>query len=242
MSQALRDALKKKFGTPAAAIAALGLDAELLEKEDKAEDEEEDDKKKADDADDPENFLKSKMSEDDFSEYKKMCDAKAKDAEMPDAPEDKGKKPPMGSWKASDKKGRDAEPDDKKDNAEDDDDPRAMDERIQDRVNSAVAKERQRIMGVSEAERFVKPWVGELAFAMDSAEDVYKKALSMQGVKGLDKIHPSAYRALLEAQPKPGARRREAGASHATTMGMDSSNREAASKYAPGLERIRIGA
>ena len=120
---------------------------------------------------------------------------------------------------------------------EDEDDPRAMDERIQE----AVTKERIRIQGVAEAERFVKPWVGELPIAMDSAESVYKKALTMQGVKGLDKIHPSAYRALLEAQPKPGVRRRDA-FSGTGAMGMDSSNRETAIKHAPGLERIRIGA
>ena len=227
----LRDALKTMYKTPKDAILALGLDESILEKE--GEDEDEDNK--ADDADDPENFLKSKMSEDDFSEYKKMCDAKDKEEDGEDEEEDEPK-----AKKAKDRKGRDSEPE-KKD-GEDEDDPRAMDERIQDRVNDAVVKERQRIMGVAEAERFVRPWVGELPIAMDSADMVYKKALTMQGVKGLDKIHPSAYRALLEAQPKPGARRRDAGSAHTTSMGMDSSNREAASKYAPGLERIRIGA
>lgn len=239
MSKALKEAIKAKFKTPREAIIALGLDESLIEE--KAKDEEEEgEKKKAEDADTPENFLKSKMSEDDFAEYKKMCDAKdkAKDSEEEDDPEDKGKKPPLGSKKATDK-GRDALPEEfkKKEKAEDEDDPRAMDEKIRD----AVQAERTRIRGVAEAEKFIRPWVGELLVAMDSAEDVYKRALTMQGVKGLDKIHPSAYRALLEAQPKPGARNRD---HHTGTgaMGMDSSSRETAVKYAPGLERIRIGA
>ena len=238
MSKALKEAIKAKFKTPREAIIALGLDESLIEE--KAKDEEEEDRKTAEDADTPENFLKSKMSEDDFAEYKKMCDAKdkAKDSEEEDYPEDKGKKPPLGSKKATDK-GRDAKAKDaeKEDDAKDEDDPRAMDEKIRD----AVQAERTRIRGVAEAEKFIRPWVGELLVAMDSAEDVYKRALTMQGVKGLDKIHPSAYRALLEAQPKPGARKRD----HFTgtgAMGMDSSSRETAVKYAPGLERIRIGA
>jgi hypothetical protein len=36
----------------------------------------------------------------------------------------------------------------------------------------------------------------------DSAADVYRTALKMLGVPGVEKIHPSAYPALLAAQPK----------------------------------------
>ncbi len=45
-----------------------------------------------------------------------------------------------------------------------------------------------------------------LALAQDSAEGVYRAALDMLGVN-VAAIHPSAYRAILEAQPKPGMQR-----------------------------------
>lgn len=53
------------------------------------------------------------------------------------------------------------------------------------------------------AEREVRPYVGELAVAMDSAAAVYKFALDAAkvDVKG---VHPSAYRAMVGMLPKPG--------------------------------------
>ena len=214
------------------------LDAVLMALDAMLPDDEPEKKEKAEDADTPDNFLKGKLSEDDFAAYKAKCDSAAKDSEEEDDPEDKGKKPPLGSKKAVADKAKDSESE--KEKAEDeDDDPKAMDEKIKD----AVLAERNRSRGVAEAEKFVRPWVGELLVAMDSAEDVYKKALTMVGKKSseLDRIHPSAYRALLEAQPKPGQRNRDH-FSGTLAMGMDSSNREAAVKIAPGLERLRIGA
>lgn len=60
-----------------------------------------------------------------------------------------------------------------------------------------------RLRGIQEAEEAVKPYVGKLAVAMDSADSVYKAALEMLkvDVKG---VHPSAYRHILAAQAKPG--------------------------------------
>jgi uncharacterized protein len=60
-----------------------------------------------------------------------------------------------------------------------------------------------RIRGIQEAEEMVKPYVGKLAVAMDSADEVYKAALEILKVDVKD-VHPSAYRAVLMAQPKPG--------------------------------------
>jgi hypothetical protein len=57
------------------------------------------------------------------------------------------------------------------------------------------------------AEKRVRPWVGELSGAFDSADDVMAAALKSLGVKGIDKVHPSAYPHILEAQPLPGARK-----------------------------------
>lgn len=72
----------------------------------------------------------------------------------------------------------------------------------------AVARETEaktiaRLRGISEAEEIVKPYVGKLAVAMDSAEGVYKTALDMLKIDVKD-VHPSAYKAILVAQPKPG--------------------------------------
>lgn len=60
-----------------------------------------------------------------------------------------------------------------------------------------------RLRAVAEAEEAVRPYVGKLAVACDSAEDVYKNALEALGVK-VEGVHPSAYRHILEAQGRPG--------------------------------------
>lgn len=60
-----------------------------------------------------------------------------------------------------------------------------------------------RMRAIQEAERTVRPWIGELAIAQDSADKVYKFALDTLGVETKD-VHPSAYRAVLIVQPKPG--------------------------------------
>ena len=86
----------------------------------------------------------------------------------------------------------------------------AMDAALKDAVKQA-AKDAEtaairRMRAVADAETFVQPWVGRLALAQDSAEDVYRAALDMLGVN-VAAIHPSAYHAILEAQPKPGMTR-----------------------------------
>ena len=84
----------------------------------------------------------------------------------------------------------------------------AMDAAIKLAVDAAskAAEEKTiaRMRGVQAAEEAVKPFVGKLAIAADSAEGVYKAALEVMGVK-TEGIHASAYKAILEAQPKPGA-------------------------------------
>jgi len=80
----------------------------------------------------------------------------------------------------------------------------AMDAAIAAAVQAAESKTIARMQAVQEAHKIVAPYVGELAMACDSAEDVFKGALKVLGVK-TKKVHPSAYRALLEAQPLPGS-------------------------------------
>lgn len=56
---------------------------------------------------------------------------------------------------------------------------------------------------IREAERAVRPYVGDLAMAHDSDVAVYRTALTSLGVD-VDGIHPSAFPAILKLQPKPG--------------------------------------
>jgi hypothetical protein len=79
----------------------------------------------------------------------------------------------------------------------------AMDAAINKAVNDAIKKTTARINARNDAERFVRPWVGEIAVAMDSAEDVLKFALEQSG-EDVTGIHPSAYKALLSKIPRPG--------------------------------------
>jgi len=68
----------------------------------------------------------------------------------------------------------------------------AMDAAIQ----AAVKAERARALAVRDAEAFVRPFIGNIAIAQDSAEGVYKAALDCLGVK-VEGVHPTAYRAIL---------------------------------------------
>lgn len=70
-------------------------------------------------------------------------------------------------------------------------------------VQRAVTETTRRMNALHDARTLVRPWIGEIAVAMDSAEAVLAYALESMGVatKG---IHPSAYRAMLNLVPLPG--------------------------------------
>lgn len=69
-------------------------------------------------------------------------------------------------------------------------------------VDNAVKQVKKDLAAVREAERFVRPWVGDLAMAHDSAEGVFKTALTALGVD-IAEVHPSAYKAILAHVPVP---------------------------------------
>jgi hypothetical protein len=85
-------------------------------------------------------------------------------------------------------------------------DKKAMDAAIRTAVEAAVARTERRHNAVAEAQRIVRPYVGDLSVAFDSAEQVYRHTLTAMGVNVKD-THPDALPAILAAQPKPGARR-----------------------------------
>lgn len=83
-----------------------------------------------------------------------------------------------------------------------------------------------------EAENAVRPYVGELHIAQDSADGVYRVALETLGVK-TEGIHPSAFPAILAQCQKPGEQRR----TH-TPIALDSSTDDAFSKMFPNAHRL----
>lgn len=114
-----------------------------------------------------------------------------------------------GADKAKDKAAKDE--DDHADKAEDEEETmtkaevsKAMDAA----VGAAIRRERQNQNEIQEAREFVRPWVGNLPMAFDSAPDVYKAALEATG-QAVAGIHPTAYRSILSYVPKPGAERRD---------------------------------
>jgi hypothetical protein len=98
----------------------------------------------------------------------------------------------------------------------------AMDAAIKKAKEEATAAALATARAISAAEKVVKPYVGEIA-AQDSAEAVYRVALTTLGVDIKD-IHPSAFRAVLEAQPKPGEQRARI-AQDSATVGDDFAKR-----------------
>ncbi|MBZ9683221.1 DUF2213 domain-containing protein [Mesorhizobium sp. CO1-1-2] len=138
------------------------------------------------------------MDEEDDDEAKKK---KAED----DAEEEEKKK------KAEDEAEEEAKRKKAEDAEEDDDDKvgkKAMDSAIASAVSKAKSEVRAEMIktaaDIRAAEEAVRPYIGKLAMAHDSAEDVYRTALASLGVN-IDGVHPSALPAILRAQPLPGS-------------------------------------
>ncbi|RUW08114.1 DUF2213 domain-containing protein, partial [Mesorhizobium sp. M1A.F.Ca.IN.022.05.2.1] len=103
--------------------------------------------------------------------------------------------------------------DEKEKKAEDSDDEddkvdrKAMDAAIAAAVAQAKTEVRAEMLKsaaeVRAAEEAVRPYIGKLAMAHDSADAVYRTALTSLGVN-IDGVHPSALPAILKAQPLPG--------------------------------------
>jgi hypothetical protein len=85
---------------------------------------------------------------------------------------------------------------------------------------------------IRDAERAVFPYVGELTMSFDSKDQVYATALSMRGIDPKP-IHPSAYPALLAAQPKAGV------ATHVPVVAMDAASAKGFLDRFPETKHIR---
>lgn len=80
----------------------------------------------------------------------------------------------------------------------------AMDAAIRSATKLAEDAAVARINAVHAAHKAVTPYVGELSIACDTAEGVYRAALNVLGVD-VAGVHPSAFAAVLRAQPLPGS-------------------------------------
>lgn len=187
--------------------------------EDKAagqdEDVDEEDKKKgafdAEQAEGLRNFLKDKLSEDNM---------KALDAYLA------GDEPPAFAGTPV-KEGQDEENEQV--------DKKAMDAAIKSAAEEATKIANANQQAIREAERFVRPYVGELAVAYDSAEAVHRAAAKVLGIKNADTVHKDALPVLIESHPVLGAKPKTE-----TTVAMDAATIDDFHKRYPGAARIGI--
>lgn len=110
----------------------------------------------------------------------------------------------------------------------------AMDAAIATAVEAATSAAIRTQREIREAERFVEPWVGQLALAHDSAPDVYRSALKVLKVDGADKLHADALRPVLQAQPKPGENR-----ARPVEIAQDAASVESFDKMFPHANRLK---
>lgn len=187
-------------------------------------------------------------AEDETEEEKAMRERSAADARArlgrDETPEEKAKREAdfakaRDTKRASDKKARDEAEDRKRAN-----DRRAHDAAIaadtKKQVTEAIEGERINQRAISAAERFVRPWVGELAsdLAFDSAPDVYKKALEMRGIE-VKGMHPDAYRSILEHLPRAGEKTANNGSGLAHDAALPRGIKSASERFA-GAGNIRV--
>lgn len=109
----------------------------------------------------------------------------------------------------------------------------AMDAAIEESTNKAVTDTMARMNAIRDAERVVRPYVGELAMAFDSADSVYKVALDQAGID-LTGVHPTAYAAMVRMLPKPGAKP----AGGAPLVAMDAASVKTFNERFPNAARI----
>lgn len=108
--------------------------------------------------------------------------------------------------------------------AEDEDDDEKVDKTAMDAAIDAAVKRTEsvtvaRMQAIHQAERDVRPLIGDLAVAQDSAENVYKLALDAAKID-VTGVHPSAYRAMVDMLKKQPTQV----AAPAATLAQDSAN------------------
>ena len=151
-------------------------------------------------------FLKDKLQPEDFQRLEAMIAKIGAGAE--------------GEGEAAPAPKNDAENPAPKDPAQDGDDPNeekkdmvtkpAMDAAVAAAEKRATVKATESVLKlqreIRDAERDVRPYVGDLTVACDSAAAVYRAALETLGEEDVASIHPSALKRILLKHPLPGAK------------------------------------
>jgi hypothetical protein len=172
-------------------------------------------------------YLKDKMKAEDWKAACDEIDKKEKEDREAEDAEEEDDRPDPERTNDSRPRGRRAH-DSRSEPMKSEDVKKAMD--------SAISGERQRQQAIREAERAVRPWVGDLAIAFDSAEDVYRHALKTSGNKSAADIKElAALKALLELTPKPGAARQ-----NNTPVAMDSAASDSFAKMFPDAMKVAV--
>lgn len=166
------------------------LDSEWDDDEDGAEDESEEEreareKREKDGAEDESEEEREEREEREKREKeakdKRAKDAKAKDARAKDGKQGKDRRGAMDSGKTV-----------------------TVDE-MNRAIEAAVAKTVTSNRETEEAREFVRPWVGKLPLALDSAEKILRSAAIQLQIDGAETIHPSALKTIIKMQPVAGA-------------------------------------
>jgi 8-oxo-dGTP pyrophosphatase MutT (NUDIX family) len=112
----------------------------------------------------------------------------------------------------------------------------AMDAAIAKAVADTTAQVTKNQREIRDAERKVRPYVGELAIACDSAEAVYRAALTALGLGDKIKdVHASALRTILEMQPLPDSRPKAK-----PSIAMDAAGAKSFAERFPDANRIKL--
>lgn len=174
-------------------------------------------KKEAENGMSPEDSLKGRDSRRKARDAKRANDANARDAKA-----------------AKDKKAKDADPDDEEDKKKEAED-KAKDAKAMDAAMTKVRADTEsaviaRMTAVAVAREDVRPIIGQVSLAMDTAAGIYKLALDHLGIDLTD-VPPTAYRAVLKAVPSTKGK---------PAIAMDHAAATNLASRFPGLANIRI--
>ena len=118
--------------------------------------------------------------------------------------------------------------------AKKDEEKKAMDARIKIATDQAIADERKNQQAIAEAREKVRPHVGALSMAFDSAGAVYRHALKMRGKDVSNVKDDSALVHILDAMALPGSPEGQ----RETTIAMDAAASADFDKRFPNVARI----
>ncbi|WP_050596288.1 DUF2213 domain-containing protein [Mesorhizobium sp. WSM1293] len=137
-----------------------------------------------------------------------LDEVEVKEANDEDDDDEEAKKKKAAEDAAEEEAKKKAAEDADKDDDDDKVDKKAMDSAIAAAVTQAKTEVRAEMLktaaDIRTAEEAVRPYIGKLAMAHDSADAVYRTALTSLGVD-IAGVHASALPAILKAQPLPGS-------------------------------------